>query len=140
MNLFSTSQPADRSRRWRPLVLVVEDEHETRELCLSCLQEAGATVIAATDGQQGLQEARALRPDLIVTDVSMPVLDGFRLVQALDLDDRTQNIPVIFLSGEADSNYVAAGLELGAIAFITKPFDPEVFTSIVEEALARFAA
>jgi DNA-binding response OmpR family regulator len=49
-------------------------------------------------------------------------------------------IPVIFLSGEADSNYVAAGLELGAIAFITKPFYPEVFTSIVEEALARFAA
>jgi len=132
MNASLTLQVTGRSR---PLVLVVEDEPAIRELCLSCVEESGAA-----DGQQGLEEARALLPDLIVTGVSMPVLDGFRLVKALDLDDRTQNIPVIFLSEQADRDHVAAGMELGAIAFITKPFDPELFTSIVTEALARFAA
>jgi two-component system, OmpR family, phosphate regulon response regulator PhoB len=137
MNASLTLQVTGRSR---PLVLVIEDEPAIRELCLSCVEESGAVVVGAADGQQGLEEARALLPDLIVTGVSMPVLDGFRLVKALDLDDRTQNIPVIFLSEEADHDHVAAGLELGAIAFITKPFDPELFTSIVTEALARFAA
>jgi len=137
MNASLTLQVTGRSR---PLVLVVEDEPAIRELCLSCVEESGAVVVGAADGQQGLEEARALLPDLIVTGVSMPVLDGFRLVKALDLDDRTQNIPVIFLSEQADRDHVAAGMELGAIAFITKPFDPELFTSIVTEALARFAA
>jgi CheY-like chemotaxis protein len=127
------------ARRWRPLVLVVEHEVETRELCLTCLQETGAVALAAVDGQQGLQEARALRPDLIVTDVSMPVLDGFRLAQALDLYDRTQDIPVIFLLEQADHEHAATGHKLGAAACITKPFDPAVFTSVVAGVLAATA-
>jgi CheY-like chemotaxis protein len=133
------SAPATVARRWRPLVLVIEHEVEMRELCLTCLQETGAVALAAADGQQGLQEARALRPDLIVTDVSMPVLDGLRLAQALDLDHRTQDIPVIFLLEQADHEHAATGRELGAAACITKPFDPAVFTSVVSEVLAATA-
>jgi CheY-like chemotaxis protein len=132
-------EPAAAARRWRPLVLVVDDEPATRELCLMCLHESGATALGTSNGQQALEEARSLRPDLIVTDVSMPVLDGFRLAQALDLDDRTQDIPVIFLLDEADREHAATGLELGAVAYITKPFDPAVFTSVVTGVLAATA-
>jgi CheY-like chemotaxis protein len=132
-------EPVAVARRWRPLVLVIEQEVETRELCLTCLHESGAVALGAADGQQGLQEARELRPDLIVTDVSMPVLDGLRLAQALDLDDRTQDIPVIFLLEETDQAHVATGAELEAAAYITKPFDPAVFTSVVTGVLAATA-
>ena len=132
-------EPAATTRRWRPLVLVVDDEPATRELCLTCLHESGATALGTSDGQQALEEARSLRPDLIVTDVSMPVLDGFRLAQALDLDDRTQDIPVIFLLDEADREHVATSVDLGAAAYITKPFDPAVFTSVVTGVLAATA-
>jgi CheY-like chemotaxis protein len=123
--------------RSRPLVLIVDDEPEIHETCVTCLQHSGAVVLGASDGQQGLDKARSLRPDLIVTDVSIPVLDGFRLAQALDLDDRTQDIPVIFLSGESGED--ATGLELGGLTYVTKPLDPAVFTSVVTDVLARVA-
>jgi CheY-like chemotaxis protein len=126
-------------RRARPLVLVVDDEPGIRDLCSTCLQSSGFVVLGASDGQQGLDQALSLLPDLVITDVSMPVLDGFRLAQALGRDVRTHDIPVIFLSGETDRAHVAEGLDLGALAYITKPFDPAVFTSVTTGVLARFA-
>ncbi|HEX7626491.1 MAG TPA: response regulator, partial [Gaiellaceae bacterium] len=108
-------------------------------LCSVNLQLAGLDVLEAPDGRLALARARADRPDLVVTDIAMPDLDGFQLAEALRRDRRTRRIPLIFLSGQvADQNRVRA-LELGALAYLTKPFDPETFSKLVADALAQVA-
>jgi CheY-like chemotaxis protein len=120
-------------------VLIVDDDPAMRLLCSVNLQLAGLDVLEAPDGRLALARARADRPDLVVTDVAMPDLDGFQLAEALRRDRRTRRIPLIFLSGQvADQNRVRA-LELGALAYLTKPFDPETFSKLVADALAQVA-
>lgn len=126
--------------RLTPIALVADDEPAIRELCCANLRSAGIVVFEAADGQAALEQARTLSPDLVVTDVSMPVLDGFRLAEAMQRDDRTQSIPLIFISGESDRANESLALEVGAFAFLTKPFDPEVLTAVATGVLARFAA
>jgi CheY-like chemotaxis protein len=123
----------------RPLVLVIDDDPSMRELCSACLQEAGVVVLEAPDGQRGLEQAVALRPDLVITDISMPVLDGLRLAAALRRDFRTVKIPLIFLTGESAASFEARGLELGVFAHLAKPFDPEVLLSLATGMLGLFA-
>jgi CheY-like chemotaxis protein len=125
--------------RPRPLVLVIDDDPPMRELCCVCLQDAGVVVLEAGDGQRGLEKAVALRPDLVITDISMPVLDGLRLAAALRRDVRTVNIPLIFLTGESASTFEARGLQLGVFAHLAKPFDPEVLLSLATGMLVLFA-
>jgi CheY-like chemotaxis protein len=125
--------------RSRPLVLVVDDEPMMRTLCSACLQESDILVLEAPDGQQGLAQAVSWIPDLVITDVSMPVLDGLRLAAALRRDDRTASIPIIFLSGETSRENEDSGMALGALAYLTKPFDPQRLTSVATGVLARFA-
>lgn len=120
-------------------VLIVDDDPAMRLLCSVNLQLAGLDVLEAPDGRLALARARADRPDLVVTDIAMPDLDGFQLAEALRRDRRTRRIPLIFLSGQvADQNRVRA-LELGALAYLTKPFDPETFSKLVADALAQVA-
>ena len=76
--------------RPRPLVLVIDDDASIRRLCSTCLQETGVVVLEAPDGQRGLDQAVSLRPDLVITDIAMPVLDGLRLAAALRRDGRTE--------------------------------------------------
>jgi CheY-like chemotaxis protein len=123
----------------RPLVLVIDDDASMRELCSTCLQDAGVVVLEAPDGQRGLEQAVALRPDLVITDISMPVLDGLRLAAALRRDKRTVDIPLIFLTGESASSFDARHLELGVFAHLAKPFDPEVLLSLATGMLGLFA-
>jgi CheY-like chemotaxis protein len=125
--------------RSRPLVLVVDDEPGIRALCAACLQQSDILVLEAQDGQQGLTQAFSWIPDLVITDVAMPVLDGFRLAAALRRDERTANIPIIFLSGETSRESEASGMALGALAYLTKPFDPQRLTSVATGVVARFA-
>ncbi len=120
-------------------VLIVDDDPAMRLLCAVNLQLAGLDVLEAPDGRRALARARADRPDLVVTDIAMPDLDGFQLAEALRRDRRTRRIPLIFLSGQvADQNRVRA-CELGALAYLTKPFDPETFSKLVTDALAEVA-
>jgi CheY-like chemotaxis protein len=123
----------------RPLVLVVDDDASMRELGAACLQDAGVVVIEAPDGQRGLEQAVALRPDLVITDISMPVLDGLRLAVALRHDVRTASIPLIFLTGESAATFEARDLQLGIFAHLAKPFDPDVLLSLVTGMLGLFA-
>lgn len=105
-------------------VLIVDDDPAIRMLCSVNLQIEGLPVLEAVDGEHGLEQARSERPDLVVTDVMMPGLDGFQLAEALRSDDRTRQIPLIFLSGEAGPANTERAHELGALAYLTKPFDP----------------
>jgi CheY-like chemotaxis protein len=117
-------------------VLVIDDDPACRMLCSINLQFEGVIVLEAADGDQGLEQARSERPDLVVTDVRMPGLDGFQLAEALRRDERTRQIPLIFISAEKEPANAARARELGALAYLTKPFDPPALTSLVAGAFA----
>jgi CheY-like chemotaxis protein len=117
-------------------VLIIDDDPATRRLSSINLQLEGLVVLEAADGRHGLEQARSERPDLILTDVMMPGLDGFELAEQLRLDERTREIPVVFVSAEAEPTHGFRAQELGAHAYLTKPFDPAIFVSVVTGALA----
>jgi two-component system, cell cycle response regulator DivK len=84
----------------RPLVLVIDDSDDTREMYAVALRLDGFTVEEARDGQEALHKAVELLPDIIITDLVMPVIDGWETIQRLKADERTQRIPIIACSGE----------------------------------------
>jgi CheY-like chemotaxis protein len=92
-------------------------------------------VLEAADGERGLEQARSERPDLVVTDVMMPGLDGFQLAEALSSDERTRQIPLIFLSSEAGPANAKRAHEFGVLAYLAKPFDPPALASLVAGAV-----
>jgi CheY-like chemotaxis protein len=112
-------------------VLIVDDDPAIRMLCAFNLQLEGLVVVEAADGRLALEQARSERPDLVVTDVKMPGLDGFELAEALQRDERTREIPLIFLSGETEPAAAERARALGALAYLTKPFDPPALASLV---------
>ena len=118
-------------------MLVVDDDHATRTLCSTILQRDGYHVLEATNGQEGLELALDHTPDVVVLDISMPVLDGFGLAAALRADERTRELPLIFVTAERDPQVRAKAFETGAYAFITKPLEPHIVTSFIRRLLAH---
>ena len=117
-------------------VLVVDDDEAIRMICAINLEAAGFSVLEASDGYEGLERARSERPDLVLTDVVMPRLDGFGLVEALQSSELTRGIPVAFMTGRAEKSYETRARELGALAILRKPFTPETLTSVALRALS----
>jgi DNA-binding response OmpR family regulator len=118
-------------------VLVVDDEAPIRLLCRVNLEAEKMTVLEAADGESGLETARAERPDVVLLDVMMPGMDGWAVAERLLEDDATSEIPIVFLTARAELRDRARGLELGGVAYITKPFNPVELASIVEDLLER---
>ena len=118
-------------------VLVIDDEAPIRLLCKVNLEAAGMSVLEAADGPSGLDEARAHRPDVVLLDVMMPGLDGWRVAEQLLEDDRTSDIPIIFLTARAEFRDRARGLDIGGVDYVTKPFNPLELAPLVRELLAR---
>jgi CheY-like chemotaxis protein len=118
-------------------VLIIDDDPATRQLFAVNLEAQGLIVLEAADGRHGLERARSERPDLVVTDVKMPLLDGFQVAAELRRDKRTRGIPFIFSSGETTAENEARARRLGAIAFLAKPLDPDVLAALVNGALGR---
>lgn len=111
-------------------VLVVDDDASVRLICSVNLEAAGFTVLEASDGREGLERARSERPDLVLTDVAMPRLDGFGLAEALRQHEHTRDIPVAFMTGYPEQSYASRARALGALAFLQKPFDPAALVSV----------
>jgi DNA-binding response OmpR family regulator len=118
-------------------VLVVDDEPSMRLLCTINLELAGFEVVEAADGAQALEQARAGVFDLVLLDVMLPDIGGHEVARGLKADARTKTLPVVFLSARTDRDDMRTGFELGAIDYITKPFDPVLLAVRVEEILAR---
>ena len=118
-------------------ILVIDDEKDLIELVRYNLEKEGFDVIAATDGQSGLDVVRKHRPDLVVLDLMMPGLDGIQVCQQLRADPRAGRIPVIMLTAKATEADRIVGLELGADDYITKPFSPREVVARIKAVLRR---
>jgi DNA-binding response OmpR family regulator len=118
-------------------VLVIDDEAPIRLLCRVNLEAERMQVLEAPDGPSGLETARRERPDVILLDVMMPGLDGWRVAEHLLEDERTRSIPIVFLTARAEFRDRARGLDIGGVDYITKPFNPVDLARIVRELLDR---
>jgi DNA-binding response OmpR family regulator len=118
-------------------VLVIDDEAPIRLLCRVNLEAEGMKVIEAADGPSGLEQAREHDPDVVLLDVMMPGLDGWRVAEHLLEDERTNEIPIIFLTARAEFRDRARGLDIGGVDYVTKPINPLELAPLVRELLAR---
>jgi len=112
-------------------ILVVDDELYIRNILDFALASEGFEVITAADGEQALQKALAVTPDLIVLDVMMPKLDGFEVCRAVKAKEETKHIPVILLTARDKEADRRRGEEVHCDAYLTKPFSPNKLAEIV---------
>jgi two-component system alkaline phosphatase synthesis response regulator PhoP len=118
-------------------VLVVDDEAPIRLLCRVNLEAEGMEVLEAPDGPSGLEAARRERPDVVLLDVMMPGLDGWRVAEELLEDPETGAIPIVFLTARAELRDRARGLDLGGLDYVTKPFNPIELAPLIREVISR---
>jgi DNA-binding response OmpR family regulator len=121
-------------------VLVIDDEPPIRLLCRVNLEAEGMEVLEAADGPSGLAKAKSRRPDVILLDVMMPGLDGWRVAEELLDDPTTQEIPIVFLTARAEFRDRARGLDIGGVDYVTKPFNPVELAPLVRDLLGRLKA
>ena len=119
------------------VVLVVDDDPVILKLLTVNFELEGYEVCTATQGAEALDVARGRRPDVVVSDIMMPVMSGIDLVVQMKADPDLADIPVLLLSAKAQAADIRAGLEAGAADYVTKPFEPLDLVSRVESVLAR---
>jgi DNA-binding response OmpR family regulator len=118
-------------------VLVVDDERSIRLLCRVNLSASGIDVLEADNGTTALELARRERPDLVLLDVMMPDLDGWTVARELADDERTREIPIVFLTARAEAADKRMGQQLGGVGYVVKPFDPVTIGEFVERVIDR---
>ncbi len=114
----------------RDVALVVDDSPETLRLLTDALDGAGMTVMVALDGAAAMRIVDQITPDIILLDAVMPGMDGFETCSRLKRDAGLSNVPVIFMTGLAETEHIVRGLEAGGVDYVTKPI-------VIEEMLAR---
>jgi len=118
-------------------ILIAEDERDIRELITFTLRFAGYEVVAASNGEQAVELARAEQPDLIMMDVRMPRMTGYEACEVMKQDDQLKDIPIVFLSAKGQDQEVQTGIQAGAVDYIVKPFSPDQLTERVKELLVK---
>jgi DNA-binding response OmpR family regulator len=118
-------------------ILIAEDERDIRDLITFTLSFAGHQVIAASNGEEAVEKALEIIPDLILMDVRMPRMTGYEACIRMKQENSIKHIPVAFLSAKGQEAEVQAGLDAGAVEYILKPFSPDQLTERVEILLAQ---
>ncbi|MDY0088670.1 MAG: response regulator [Coriobacteriia bacterium] len=118
-------------------ILAVDDSPTILAMLEEILVSAGYEVLTAEDGAEALESARNERPDLILLDVMLPKLDGYRVCRLLKFDQKYKEIPIIMLTAKTEEQSVATGLRTGADQYLTKPVEPERLLEAVSDELAR---
>lgn len=117
-------------------VLVVDDEPDVLLLCRLNLEQRGHEVLEALNGDIALELARSNAPDLVVLDLMLPGIDGYQVLQALRADETTSTTPVLVLTAKSLQADRERSRQLGAAAFLTKPFLPDELCEMVDEVLS----
>jgi DNA-binding response OmpR family regulator len=109
----------------RRTILIVDDVPKNIELAANILQAKNYNITFATSGQAALEKVKSIDFDLILLDVMMPGMDGFEVCKLLKVDEKTRDIPIIFVTAKSETENVVKGFELGAVDYVTKPFSAE---------------
>lgn len=118
-------------------ILLIEDNNDMRENTAEILQLSGYEVVTAQNGKVGVELATANKPDLIICDIMMPVLDGYGVLHMLSRNNETTGIPFIFLTAKAERSDFRKGMEMGADDYVTKPFDDIELLNAIERRLKK---
>ncbi len=121
--------------RVKPVILTVDDSADIQMLLRARMSQEGLETRSALDGASGIELAKKERPSLILLDIDMPGMDGFEVLRALKSADETQGIPVIVVSGASSPTDKVTGLDLGAVDYVSKPFDNYELMARVRAAL-----
>ena len=119
-------------------ILIAEDERDIRDLVAFTLRFAGHEVFAASNGEEAVEMAPNVNPDLILMDVRMPRMTGYEACRAMKADPNLKDIPVVFLSAKGQESERQQGLEAGAEEYLLKPFAPDQLTMHIKNILAKF--
>ena len=114
----------------QPIILIVDDNPTNLKVLSGAIADSGWEILVATDGESAIEQAEYAKPDLILLDVMMPGIDGFETCNQLKQNPITYGIPIVFMTALAETVDKVKGLSLGAVDYITKPFQ-------IEEVLAR---
>ena len=118
-------------------ILLIEDDKALRENTEELLELCGYSVTTASNGKIGIETAIKILPDLIVCDIMMPEVDGYGVLENISNNEKTKQIPFIFLSAKTEHKEIRKGMDLGADDYLTKPFEEEDLTSAIESRLAK---
>jgi|TARA_R110002126_G_scaffold109109_3_gene246025 two-component system chemotaxis response regulator CheY len=117
-------------------VLTVDDSRTIRSMLLATLNSAGYETVQAEDGIEGLEVLEESNPDVIVTDINMPRLDGFGFIEGVRRNERYRSVPILVLTTESDDEKKNRARQAGATGWIVKPFDPTKLVSAIERVTA----
>jgi two-component system chemotaxis response regulator CheY len=117
-------------------ILTVDDSRMMREMLLMSLKEAGFNVVQAEDGLDGLDKLAGANPDVIITDINMPRMDGFGFIEGVRKDARYRATPILVLSTESDAAKKARARDAGATGWIVKPFNTESLVNAIRRVSA----
>ena len=124
----------------RKKILCIEDDRETSELIAEELTESGFEITVAHDGQEGFAAILKVMPDLVLCDISMPIMSGFEVLTRLTaLEPRFKDMPFVFLTALADRDNELHGRQLGADDYVIKPIDFRILGTIINARLSRVA-
>lgn len=121
-------------------ILVVDDHAEMIELIEASFQLRGFDVVSASNGQEALAKVYQEKPDLVLLDVMMPLLDGYEICQTLKSIEETKHIPVIFMTVKGNEADIERGFEVRADGYVVKPFEPAELTEFAEKVLEKTKA
>jgi CheY-like chemotaxis protein len=119
-------------------ILIAEDERDIRDLVAFTLRFAGHEVFAASNGEEALEMAPQVNPDLILMDVRMPRMTGYEACKAMKANPDLKDIPVVFLSAKGQESERQQGMDAGAEEYLLKPFAPDQLTVAIKTILAKF--
>ncbi|MBB5516657.1 two-component system chemotaxis response regulator CheY [Rubricella aquisinus] len=115
------------------LILAVDDTRALRNMLVSCLRGAGHEVIEAADGQEALSQLRKHRPDMVITDLNMPVMNGLDFIENARAAPEGRTLPMVLLTTETAPELKQRAREVKATGWIAKPFDPDQILGLVEQ-------
>ena len=118
-------------------ILIVDDEEDIVNVLRFRLEANNYAVQSASEGQEGLNKARVEKPDLIILDLMLPKLDGYKVCRMLKFDEIYKSIPIIMFTARAQKKDEELGMETGADAYIAKPFESEVLLGKIKELLGK---